>query len=199
MGDKIAEPTETFTVVLSNPVNATIGDGTGVVTILDDDSSLVANAAPEQAQLGVTVSSADAVASALADAEAAWISAGADLSALHGVTIAISDLPGLTLGGADGTLIRLDADAAGWGWSLDGVSPGIDLREVLEHELGHLLGFSHGDETRLAVMGETLEVTARADAAGPLLAPAGSKARTQRPCAPRRPWQWPARRLEPEP
>jgi hypothetical protein len=37
IGDKIAEPTETFTVVLSSPVNATIADDTGVVTILDDD------------------------------------------------------------------------------------------------------------------------------------------------------------------
>lgn len=35
--DALDEPTETFTVVLSNPTGATIGDGTGVVSINDDD------------------------------------------------------------------------------------------------------------------------------------------------------------------
>jgi alpha-galactosidase/6-phospho-beta-glucosidase family protein len=35
--DAINEPTETFTVTLTNPSNAVIGDGTGIVTILDND------------------------------------------------------------------------------------------------------------------------------------------------------------------
>lgn len=39
--DSAAEPTETFTVVLSNPTSATIGDGTGVGTITDDDSGTI--------------------------------------------------------------------------------------------------------------------------------------------------------------
>jgi hypothetical protein len=72
----------------------------------------------------------------------------------------IADLPGPTLGDTDGKLIRLDADAAGWGWSLDGRSPGVDLREVLEHELGHALGFSHDDEGKFAVMAEVLRIPA---------------------------------------
>ncbi len=38
-GDTLVEGNETFSVVLSAPVNATIGDGTGVGTILNDDSS----------------------------------------------------------------------------------------------------------------------------------------------------------------
>jgi hypothetical protein len=37
--DTIVEPDEIFSVVLSNPVNGTIGDGTGVGTIEDDDGS----------------------------------------------------------------------------------------------------------------------------------------------------------------
>ena len=37
--DAAAEPTETFTVNLSNPVGATIADGQGVGTILDDDAT----------------------------------------------------------------------------------------------------------------------------------------------------------------
>jgi glucose/arabinose dehydrogenase len=36
-GDTVAEPTETLAVNLSNPTNATVADGQGIVTILDDD------------------------------------------------------------------------------------------------------------------------------------------------------------------
>ena len=36
-GDSANEPDETFNVLLSNPSGATIADGTGVGTILDDD------------------------------------------------------------------------------------------------------------------------------------------------------------------
>ncbi len=38
-GDTTVEPTEGFTVVLSNPVNATLTDGTGAGTITNDDSA----------------------------------------------------------------------------------------------------------------------------------------------------------------
>jgi chitinase len=37
--DTTGEPTETFNVTLTNPSGATIADGTGVVTILDNDSA----------------------------------------------------------------------------------------------------------------------------------------------------------------
>ena len=36
-GDRLAEPTETFAVNLSAATNATIGDGQGVGTILDNE------------------------------------------------------------------------------------------------------------------------------------------------------------------
>ncbi len=39
IGDTIVEPDETFSVVLSNPSGGTIGDGSGTVTIEDDDGS----------------------------------------------------------------------------------------------------------------------------------------------------------------
>jgi len=45
VGDKVAEPMETLTVVLSNATNATIADDTGVVSVLDDDVALTASAA----------------------------------------------------------------------------------------------------------------------------------------------------------
>ncbi len=38
LGDTVLEPTETFAVNLSNPTNATIGDGQGVGTIIDNDA-----------------------------------------------------------------------------------------------------------------------------------------------------------------
>ncbi len=39
--DTLVEPTESFTVVLSLPVNAAIGAGTGTGTILDNDSGVI--------------------------------------------------------------------------------------------------------------------------------------------------------------
>jgi Calx-beta domain/WD40-like Beta Propeller Repeat len=40
VGDTLAEPSETFTVTLSTPVNSTLGDSEATGTILDDDSKL---------------------------------------------------------------------------------------------------------------------------------------------------------------
>jgi hypothetical protein len=37
LGDLLDEPDETFTITLSNPVNATVANGTSTVTIVDDD------------------------------------------------------------------------------------------------------------------------------------------------------------------
>jgi Calx-beta domain len=43
IGDRLAESTETFAVNLSAPVNATIGDGQGIGTILDDEPRVSIN------------------------------------------------------------------------------------------------------------------------------------------------------------
>jgi uncharacterized repeat protein (TIGR01451 family) len=40
-GDRFYEPTETFALVLADPVNARIAEGAGVVTILDDDAGAI--------------------------------------------------------------------------------------------------------------------------------------------------------------
>jgi chitinase len=40
LGDQLFEPNETFTVSLTNPTGALIADGTGIGTIVNDDSSL---------------------------------------------------------------------------------------------------------------------------------------------------------------
>ncbi|MBC7818680.1 MAG: hypothetical protein IAG10_17460 [Planctomycetaceae bacterium] len=43
IGDRLAEPNETFVVHLSSPTNATIADGQGVGTILDDEPRISVN------------------------------------------------------------------------------------------------------------------------------------------------------------
>src|SRR5207247_817718 len=42
-GDRLAEPNETFVVTLSSPTNATIADGQGIGTILDDEPRISIN------------------------------------------------------------------------------------------------------------------------------------------------------------
>ena len=42
-GDRLGEPNETFVVNLSSPTNATIADGQGIGTILDDEPRISIN------------------------------------------------------------------------------------------------------------------------------------------------------------
>jgi hypothetical protein len=92
----------------------------------------------------------------VADGQRAWIESGADASAFDGVRVAVADLSGTQLGQAIGKTIYIDIDAAGLGWG----AGGVDLFEVLEHELGHVLGYAHGDADQHSIMHATLSVFA---------------------------------------
>jgi hypothetical protein len=111
---------------------------------------------------------AQQVAALLPEATHRWQAAGVETPALVGLDLRLADLGGTTLGLAWGKTIWLDANAAGWGWFVDTTpnedaeftTPGnqgeqnhIDLLPVLEHEIGHLLGYDHTDA---GLMGPTL-------------------------------------------
>ena len=72
--------------------------------------------------------------------------AAADLIALQSVNVQIANLPGNRLGQATRSLITIDDDASGYGWSLYGANlPGrMDLLTAVLHEMGHVLG--HDDD-----------------------------------------------------
>ncbi len=99
-----------------------------------------------------------------------------DQSQLKAIEIQVIDLEDGVLGRAVGNTIYVDLDAAGFGWFVDatpldhseyqpdsaltlialpesGAFGRIDLWTVIQHELGHILGFDHSDD---GVMEETL-------------------------------------------
>ncbi len=96
----------------------------------------------------------------LKEAMARWAEAGVNTALVNGVHVVITNLSDKELGEVQGHTIYLDVNAAGWGWFVDltpaddseftipgnqGERNRIDLLTVLEHELGHLLGYDHTD------------------------------------------------------
>ncbi len=158
----------TFTVTLYNPVGVNLGRSTATVTILDDESALLA---PTVGALGMgtvttkpTLGSTSAktavpptdgqVADALAEASAFWARQGpqygnalARVMAAGSLQVEVGSLVDTMVGYTDGTTITLDTTAAGHGW--DARVGGYDLVDVLIHELGHVLGLDHAQIARV--------------------------------------------------
>ncbi|HWQ28293.1 MAG TPA: Calx-beta domain-containing protein [Dehalococcoidia bacterium] len=153
-GDKVVEPDETFTVVLSNAVNAVIGTGVGVVTIRNDDQALMADAAPAGATSPASLTQAQ-LARAVDLARSRWL-AVAPWADFTGISVTVEDLDGAMLGHNSGKEITIDATAAGWGWSVRPGAPGVDLVAVVMHELGHAFGLDHDDAGTFSVMAPSL-------------------------------------------
>jgi len=108
---------------------------------------------------------------AVAEASARWLATGltpSQTATLANVQYAVADLGGALLGSANPATnqLRIDDDAARFGWSVmgDGLpitdhrSPitGVRLLTVVMHELGHLLGYEHSEDGLMApVLGTT--------------------------------------------
>ena len=172
------------------------------------ESAMVATAAAETASGAVLTQSelnsiADFAISQWGDA----LGEGSSLlAALNGASFGIADLGGAELGFTSGNTVLIDSDAAGFGWFVDS-SPAsssefrvrldknilaaatdsaayghMDLVTVVEHEIGHLLGFEHGDAGTFGVMHEDLPAGTRY-----LLAPESTAPQPQAPSAPSAP------------
>ncbi|HEY1014758.1 MAG TPA: hypothetical protein VGE07_18750, partial [Herpetosiphonaceae bacterium] len=163
-----ADTTNTANVVSALTANNTFPNGSVAVSNASTQAFLDRNcndpsAAPTlKAAGGAGPGGQGSISQAELDAATAaaisqWRAAGLgaeQLATLARIDVGLADLAGDQLGDAQGALISIDRDAAGWGWSADR----MDLTSAVAHEIGHALGFGHEDG---GLMAETLAIGQR--------------------------------------
>jgi Calx-beta domain len=168
IADTVLEPNETFVVTLTT-TTASLAKSVGQATIIDSSfgTRLAAGTGGDGSAAPLQQSQLDAI---IAQAIVEWDGVLGVNGSLGSVTFQVEDLPGDLLGlasSADGS-IRIDVDAAGYGWFID-ATPGaneefafnaasgqyealvgpaagtMDLYTLVLHELGHILGLGDLD------------------------------------------------------
>jgi hypothetical protein len=159
-----ADPGVTYTLNFKTLVNnvQVDSDPNGIQVIRSNPLHLAGTAAANPTGEQLTP---EALQAAIDKAIAAWRAEGVSPEALNGLrqlNFSIDNLSNNVLGFQFGNRIVIDGDAAGYGYSTDRVN----LVTVVEHELGHALGFDLDDE---GVMAESLALGAgRQPASSPL-------------------------------
>ncbi len=152
--------TVTLKLAAVTPNAAIVAPASGTITFTNPQ---LAAGAPTGAPGGTVLNAVSQIASVVSAAESQWVAAGANPTAFNNVQFQIGTTGQGVLGNTAGNVITIDPTAAGFGWyvgtgngafqptsnSADQVAlPGspaaghMDLLTVVEHELGHILGYA---------------------------------------------------------
>ena len=147
----------------------------GLQRVVSGAQPLLAAAAPVATAMAFVAKLESSELSAkVAQAKQQWLNSDlidtTRLSMLDNINVQIADLGGLLLGQETGDMILIDRDAAGYGWFVDltpgqneeflgsqdgsllptaqsGAEGSMDLLTFITHEMGHLLGCTHTEDT----------------------------------------------------
>ena len=178
----VVAPGGSITVTLSDNGPADGAINADAIRIQRVGPLMAAAGASSTAAPSITQSDLDSVVDA---ALSYWETLGlsdAQLELLQSVDFVLTDLPDAMLGGASGTTVLIDVNAAGYGWFVDGTPLDsseftlldgsllagsgsdafgqMDLLTVVMHELGHTLGLEDLDSDG-TLMSESLDVSER--------------------------------------
>ncbi|QDU03547.1 hypothetical protein V6x_32680 [Gimesia chilikensis] len=182
--------TAAVVVAPGGSITVTLSDNGPADGAINADAIRIQRVGPLMAAAGVSSTAAPSITQSDLDSvvDAAlsyWETAGlsdAQLELLGSVNFVLTDLPDAMLGGASGTTVLIDVNAAGYGWFVDGTPLDsseftlldgsllagsgsdafgqMDLLTVVMHELGHTLGLEDL-ESDGTLMSESLDVSER--------------------------------------